>query len=197
MGCTLLAHASFALPVKLFLLQPTIFLTFTLPIIFPIPLGGVSELMCGAKLPTKADTQLLKFNQVLCWGSAFQKVSGHLPANERQWMSSSFCLPCNAGFFLQKCFLSWLMRDFLHLIFPHPFCWRTRVRGGLHGHMAAGQGQPATGHKISHLSYLWNDFLSTGLLYPPKIIWRCSCTSTSSSYYIAVQYLLLRGAQIL
>jgi len=51
MGSTcfaLLAPATFALPVILSLSEPTSFLTFTLLILSPIPLGGVSEWLCGA-----------------------------------------------------------------------------------------------------------------------------------------------------
>jgi len=45
----LLAHMAFALPIQLSLSQLTSFLTFTLPILSPIPLGeGVNEQLCGA-----------------------------------------------------------------------------------------------------------------------------------------------------
>ena len=39
----LLVHVAFALPIELSLSQPMSFLTFTLPILSPIPLGGGSE----------------------------------------------------------------------------------------------------------------------------------------------------------
>ena len=43
-----LVCVTFAVPIKLSLSQPTSFLIFTLPIFSPIPLGGVSEWLCGA-----------------------------------------------------------------------------------------------------------------------------------------------------
>ena len=46
----LLVHTAFALPTILSLSQPMSFLTFTLPIIFPIPLEGRSEWQCAAYL---------------------------------------------------------------------------------------------------------------------------------------------------
>jgi len=44
----LLARLAFTLPIKLSLSQPMSFLTFTLLILFPIPLGGASERLRGA-----------------------------------------------------------------------------------------------------------------------------------------------------
>jgi len=48
----LLEHRAFSLPVELLLDQPMSFLTYTLPVLSPIPLGGgVSEWLSGAELP--------------------------------------------------------------------------------------------------------------------------------------------------
>jgi len=43
---------------KLFLPQPTSFLSFTLSVLSPVPLGwGVSKLLCGAQLPAEVKPQ--------------------------------------------------------------------------------------------------------------------------------------------
>jgi len=44
----LFMHGAFALPIKVSLCQAMSFLTFTLPILSPIPPGGSSEWLCGA-----------------------------------------------------------------------------------------------------------------------------------------------------
>jgi len=54
----LLVNTAFALSIKLSLSQPMSFLTFTLPILSPIPLWGtVSEYLHGAQLPASVKPQ--------------------------------------------------------------------------------------------------------------------------------------------
>jgi len=59
------------------------FLTFTLLLVFPVPLEGVSKRLCGFKLLPKVDTQLHKFNRYACGGPAFQEVAKNLPDNAK------------------------------------------------------------------------------------------------------------------
>jgi len=53
----LLAHRAFALPTKLSLSQTTSFLSFSLPILSPIPPRGASGRLDGAELPNRVNPQ--------------------------------------------------------------------------------------------------------------------------------------------